>query len=91
VACDVPISRDAGRQIGDPCRNGARRERRSRPVAGRGSCGDRGLAADPKRLAVAGPSALARCSCRTLVGRASQSGSRREDLHPRGQFGVPSG
>ena len=74
MACDVPISRAAGRQIGDLCRNGARRERRSRHVAGRGSCGDRGLAADPKRLAEAGPSALARCSCRSLVGHASPVG-----------------
>jgi len=47
VACDVPISRAAGHQIGDLCRDGARGERRSRHVAGRGSCGGRDLAADP--------------------------------------------
>jgi len=58
VACDVPISRAAGRLIGDLCRNGDWRERRSRCVVGRGSCGDRGLDADPNRVAEAGPPAV---------------------------------
>jgi len=65
--CAGLLSRAAGRQIGDPCRYGARPEPRSCHVAGRGLCGGRSLAAGPHRVAGAPAAAQSRCSCRSLV------------------------